>query len=248
MVEPGPALELTRVTAGHGDTVVLEGLDLVIARGECVSVLGRNGVGKTTLIDTIMGHTRLRAGAIRLGGRDIVRWPAWRRSRAGLGYVPQEREIFRSLTVPEHLQIAARPGSWTIERAFAAFPPLRERRRHRGDALSGGEQQMLAIARALVGNPEVLLMDEPTEGLAPIVVEQLALTIRELGRDRRMAIVLVEQHVELALEFAARSIVMERGQIVYDGPSGELAGDRERLQRLVGVARQETGRHGRAAD
>jgi len=237
MAEPPPALELRGLTAGHGDTVVLEGLELALGPGESLSVLGRNGIGKTTLIDTIMGHTRVRAGAIRFAGREIVRWPPWRRARAGLGYVPQEREIFQSLSVREHLRIAARPGPWTIERAFATFPALAERRQHRGDALSGGEQQMLAIARALVGNPSLLLMDEPTEGLAPIVVEQLALTIKALGRDQGMAVVLVEQHAELALEFAPRAIVMDRGQIVYDGPSAALAGDREQLQRLVGVAR-----------
>ncbi len=174
-----------------------------------------------------MGHTRLRAGSIRLGADDIARWPPWRRARAGLGYVPQEREIFRSLSVHEHLQIAARPGPWTIERAYAAFPSLKERRRHQGDALSGGEQQMLAIARALVGNPTVLLMDEPTEGLAPIIVEQLAATIKALGEDEGMAIVLVEQHADLALDFAPRSIVMDRGRIVYDGPSADArAGSR----------------------
>ena len=229
-------LELAAVTAGYGDTVVLEGVDLALGKGEFLSVLGRNGVGKTTLIDTIMGHTRVRGGAIRLAGRDIVRWPPWRRSRAGLGYVPQEREIFPSLSVHEHLQIAARPGSWTIERALATFPALRERRRHQGDALSGGEQQMLAIARALVGNPKVLLMDEPTEGLAPVVVEQLAAVIRGLS-DGAMAMLLVEQHAELALELAPRCLVMDRGRIVYDGPSATLAHDRERLQSLVGVAR-----------
>jgi branched-chain amino acid transport system ATP-binding protein len=232
-----PALELRGLIAGYGETVVLESLDLALGASECLSVLGRNGVGKTTLVATIMGHTRVRAGGIRFGAREIVRWPPWRRARAGLGYVPQEREIFPSLTVREHLRIAVRPGPWTIERAFATFPALAERRQHRGDALSGGEQQMLAIARALVGNPSLLLMDEPTEGLAPIVVEQLAETIRTLGHDQGMAIVLVEQHAELALEFAARAIVMDRGRIVYDGPSEALAADRSRLQRLVGVAR-----------
>jgi branched-chain amino acid transport system ATP-binding protein len=237
VAEPSPALEVRGLTAGHGDTIVLEGLEVALGASECLSVLGRNGVGKTTLIDTIMGHTRVRAGAIRLAGRDIVRWPPWRRARAGIGYVPQEREIFPSLTVREHLRIAARSGPWTIERAFGAFPALAERRHHRGDALSGGEQQMLAIARALVGNPRLLLMDEPTEGLAPIVVEQLTETIKELGRDQGIAIVLVEQHAELALEFAPRSIVMDRGRIVYDGPSAALARDPERLQGLVGVAR-----------
>ncbi|HEX3209254.1 MAG TPA: ATP-binding cassette domain-containing protein, partial [Geminicoccaceae bacterium] len=140
MVEPGPALELMELTAGYGETVVLEGLELALGQGQSLSVLGRNGVGKTTLLATIMGHTHVRAGAIRFAGREIVRWPPWRRARAGLGYVPQGREIFRSLTVREHLEIAARPGPWTVERAFALFPSLAERRRHRGDALSGGEQ------------------------------------------------------------------------------------------------------------
>jgi branched-chain amino acid transport system ATP-binding protein len=151
--------------------------------------------------------------------------------------VPQEREIFPSLSVREHLRIAARPGPWTIERAYQTFPGLALRCSHRGDQLSGGEQQMLAIARALVGNPAVLLMDEPTEGLAPIVVEQLVAVIAGLGADKAMAMLLVEQHAELALELAPRGLVMDRGRIVYDGPSATLARDRERLQSLVGVAR-----------
>jgi branched-chain amino acid transport system ATP-binding protein len=237
MAEQRPALELAAVTAGYGDTVVLEGVNLVLGPGERLSVLGRNGVGKSTLILTIMGHTRLRGGRIRLAGRDIARWPPWRRARAGLGLVPQEREIFPSLSVREHLRIAARPGPWTIERAYQTFPGLALRRSHHGDQLSGGEQQMLAIARALVGNPKVLLMDEPTEGLAPIVVEQLVAVIAGLGADAAMAMLLVEQHAELALELAPRGLVMDRGRIVYDGPSAALARDRERLQNLVGVAR-----------
>jgi branched-chain amino acid transport system ATP-binding protein len=235
MAEQGPALELAAVTAGYGGTVVLDDLGLALGHGECVGVLGRNGVGKTTLILTIMGHTRLRGGRIRLAGRDIARWPPWRRARAGLGFVPQEREIFPSLSVREHLQIATRPGPWTIERAYQTFPALAERRSHHGDALSGGEQQMLAIARALVGNPAVLLMDEPTEGLAPIVVEQLVAVILGLRADAAMAMLLVEQHAELALELAPRCLVMDRGRVVHDGPSAALARDRERLQTLVGV-------------
>jgi branched-chain amino acid transport system ATP-binding protein len=235
MAEQGPALELAAVTAGYGDTVVLDDLGLALGHGECVGVLGRNGVGKTTLILTIMGHTRLRGGRIRLAGRDIARSPPWRRARAGLGFVPQEREIFPSLSVREHLRIAARPGPWTIERAYQTFPALAERRSHHGDALSGGEQQMLAIARALVGNPAVLLMDEPTEGLAPIVVEQLVAVILGLRADAAMAMLLVEQHAELALELAPRCLVMDRGRVVHDGPSAALARDRERLQTLVGV-------------
>jgi branched-chain amino acid transport system ATP-binding protein len=237
MAEQGPALELAALTAGYGDTVVLEGVDLALGPGERLSVLGRNGVGKSTLILTIMGHTRLRGGRIRLAGRDIARWPPWRRARAGLGLVPQEREIFPSLSVREHLRMAARPGPWTIERAYRTFPGLALRRSHHGDQLSGGEQQMLAIARALVGNPKVLLMDEPTEGLAPIVVEQLVAVIAGLGADKAMAMLLVEQHALLALELAPRCIVMDRGRIVYDGPSAELAHDQDLLQSLVGVAR-----------
>jgi branched-chain amino acid transport system ATP-binding protein len=232
------AVELKGVSAGYGETVVLEDINLALAPGECISVIGRNGVGKTTLLATIMGHTTLHKGEVTLAGRSLNQVPVYRRAAAGLGFVPQEREIFPSLSVREHLRIAARPGAWTIARAFEAFPALAGRRQHRGDALSGGEQQMLAIARALVGNPSLLLMDEPTEGLAPLVVEQLAATIKELGRDQGMAIVLVEQHAELALEFASRSIVMDRGRIVYDGPSAALAADRDRLQWLVGIARK----------
>jgi branched-chain amino acid transport system ATP-binding protein len=237
MAEQERALELAAVTAGYGETVVLDNISLALGPGERASVLGRNGVGKSTLILTIMGHTRLRGGSIRLAGEEIARWPPWRRARAGLGLVPQEREIFPSLSVREHLRIAARPGAWTVERAYQTFPALAERRSHQGDALSGGEQQMLAIARALVGNPSVLLMDEPTEGLAPVVVEQLAAVIRDLGAEGEMAMLLVEQHAELALEIAPRCIVMDRGRIVHDGSSVELARDRERLQTLVGVAR-----------
>jgi branched-chain amino acid transport system ATP-binding protein len=230
-----PALALEGVTAGYGETVVLEELDLALAPGESLGILGRNGVGKTTLIDTIMGHTRLRAGSIRLLGADIARWPPWRRARAGLGYVPQEREIFRSLSVREHLQIAVRPGPWTIERAFATFPALAERRRHQGDALSGGEQQMLAIARALVGNPSVLLMDEPFEGLAPIIVEELAAVMARLRADDAIAMVLVEQRTDVALELAERALVMERGRVVFDDTSARLKADADLLHALVGV-------------
>ncbi len=235
MMAGGPLLELAGVTAGYGHTVILEDLDLVIDHGARLSILGRNGVGKSTLIDTIMGHTTLHAGAIRLDGREIGAWPPYRRNRAGIGYVPQEREIFPSLTVYENLAVAARPGPWTIERVLATFPSLKERRHQPGRALSGGEQQMLAIARALVGNPRLLLMDEPSEGLAPIIVRQLAQIVADLGRDEAIAVVLVEQHVQFALDFADRCLVMERGRIVYDGVSRALASDPERLQELLGV-------------
>jgi branched-chain amino acid transport system ATP-binding protein len=230
-----PALELRGVRAGYGATVVLEALDLRVAPGECVAVLGRNGVGKSTLIATIMGHTTLQHGAIRLDGRDIAAWRPHRRARAGLGWVPQEREIFPSLTVQDNLAVASRPGAWTMARAFELFPRLRERVRHAGHALSGGEQQMLAIARALVGNPSVLLMDEPFEGLAPIVVDELAAVIERLRTDHAMTMVLVEQRADVALELAERAVVMARGRVVFDDASAKLQADPAQLHALVGV-------------
>jgi branched-chain amino acid transport system ATP-binding protein len=215
--------------------VVLEALDLRIGPGECVAVLGRNGVGKSTLLATVMGHTTVQDGAILFAGQDIGRWRPHRRALAGLGWVPQEREIFPSLTVQDNLAVASRPGAWTMARAFDIFPRLRERARHAGEALSGGEQQMLAIARALVCNPSVLLMDEPFEGLAPIVVEQLAQVIRHLGAHDAMTMVLVEQRTDVALDLAERAVVMERGRVVFDDASARLRADPDLLHALVGV-------------
>jgi branched-chain amino acid transport system ATP-binding protein len=235
MAERTPALELRGLCAGYGATVVLEALDLRIGRGECVTVLGRNGVGKSTLLATIMGHTTLQDGAILFAGQDIGRWRPHRRALAGLGWVPQEREIFASLTVQDNLAVASRPGTWTMARAFELFPRLAERARHMGQALSGGEQQMLAIARALVGNPSALLLDEPFEGLAPIVVEQLADVIRHLRADDAMTMVLVEQRTDVALELAERAVVMERGRVVFDDASARLKDDADLLHALVGV-------------
>ena len=235
MAEHAATLEVLGLRAGYGATVVLDALDLRIRRGECVAVLGRNGVGKSTLLATIMGHTSVQDGAILLEGHDIGRWKPHRRARAGLGWVPQEREIFPSLTVQDNLAVASRPGSWTMARAFELFPRLRERARHAGQALSGGEQQMLAIARALVGNPTVLLMDEPFEGLAPLVVEELAAVIARLRADDAMTMVLVEQRTDIALELADRAVVMERGRVVYDDASARLRADPDLLHALVGV-------------
>jgi branched-chain amino acid transport system ATP-binding protein len=235
MAERVPALELHGLRAGYGATVVLEALDLRIGRGECVAVLGRNGVGKSTLLATIMGHTTVQDGAILFAGQDIGRWRPHRRALAGLGWVPQEREIFSSLTVQDNLAVASRPGEWTIDRAFELFPRLRERARHAGQALSGGEQQMLAIARALVGNPSVLLMDEPFEGLAPIVVGELADVIARLRMNDAMTMILVEQRTDVALDLAARAVVVERGRVVFDGTSARLKDDADLLHALVGV-------------
>jgi branched-chain amino acid transport system ATP-binding protein len=234
MAEPA-ALELRGVRAGYGATVVLEALDLMVATGACVAVLGRNGVGKSTLLATIMGHATLQDGMIRFAGRDVGAWRPHRRARAGLGWVPQEREIFASLTVQDNLAVATRPGPWTIARVLEIFPRLEERARQSGRSLSGGEQQMLAIARALVGNPSVLLMDEPFEGLAPIVVEELAGVIARLRTEEAMTMVLVEQRTDVALDLAERAVVMERGRVVFDDASARLKADPDRLHALVGV-------------
>jgi branched-chain amino acid transport system ATP-binding protein len=236
MAERGAALELAGVSAGYGETVVIENVDLSLAAGETVSIIGRNGVGKTTLLATLMGHTTLHAGRILLGGTDIARWSVHRRVRHGLGFVPQEREIFSSLTVRENLAVAARPGRWTPASVFELFPRLAERQAGRGDELSGGEQQMLAIGRALVGNPSVLLMDEPSEGLAPVIVEELVRAVRRLAATDGLTLVLVEQNARLALDLSPRTIVMDRGRIVHDGASADLRDEPETLERLFGVA------------
>jgi branched-chain amino acid transport system ATP-binding protein len=229
-------LVLDAVSSGYGESVVVEQASLRVGEGECVALLGRNGVGKTTLLTTIMGLTRLHRGGIAWQGGDIARWPAHRRARGGIGWVPQERRVWPSLSVLEHLTAVARPGAWTIEKVHKLFPRLAERSHHHGGQLSGGEQQMLAIARALVTNPRLMLLDEPMEGLAPIVVQQLAQVLRGLAAAGTMAIVLVEQHAELALSLASRALVMERGRIVDEGPSEALLADRSRLDRWLAVA------------
>ncbi len=231
----GSALELRGVSAGYGETVVLEDVSLALARGESLSVIGRNGVGKTTLLATAMGHTTLHAGDVLLDGASLARVPVHRRARRGLGFVPQEREIFPSLTVAENLSVAARPGPWTEARVLEMFPALATRRANMGHQLSGGEQQMLSIARALLTNPSVLLMDEPTEGLAPVIVEALAAVLVRLRAEGGLSIVLVEQNSRVALAFSERIAVLARGRVVYDGPSAALAADPERLAQLIGV-------------
>ncbi len=232
-----PVLVLGKVFAGYGETVVLEDINLVLNAGETLSVIGRNGVGKSTLLATIMGHTTLHGGTMRLHGGDITQLATYRRVAAGLGLVPQEREIFPSLTLRENLDVAARPGAWTVQTVFELFPRLAERADNRGNQLSGGEQQMLAIGRALIGNPSVLLMDEPSEGLAPVIVEELARAMKKLAAAGAMALILVEQNSRLALDLAPRAVVMDRGRIVYDGTSETLRNDPAKLEQFIGVVK-----------
>ncbi|HUC70731.1 MAG TPA: ABC transporter ATP-binding protein [Stellaceae bacterium] len=234
-------LVLVGVSAGYGETIVLEGISLDLPPGGTLALLGRNGVGKTTLLATIMGHTRLRAGSIRFAGHELAGLPPFRRARHGIGFVPQEREIFPSLSVAENLLVAGRPGRWSLDRVYEFFPSLAERRHHRGNQLSGGEQQMLAIGRSLMGNPSVLLMDEPLEGLAPVIVDALLVGLDRLKRDDDLALLLVEQHARLALELAQQAIVLDRGAVVFSGPSRELLAAPERLDALITV----TGRSDR---
>jgi branched-chain amino acid transport system ATP-binding protein len=236
-----PALALEAVYAGYGETVVLEELAFSLQLGESVSLIGRNGVGKSTLLEGVMGHAALHRGVIRLHGRDLTRLAPYRRVRAGLGYVPQEREVFPSLSVRENLEVAARPVAdgaprWTTQSVFDLFPQLAERQANRGNQLSGGEQQMLSIGRALMGNPSVLLLDEPSEGLSPLIVEALVKALSRLRDEQGMSCLLVEQNTRLALAFSQRVLVMNRGRIAYDGPSDVLRRDRARLDALIGVA------------
>jgi branched-chain amino acid transport system ATP-binding protein len=229
-------LVLDGVEAGYGETVVLEGISLDLPAGGSLAVLGRNGVGKTTLLATIMGHCGLRAGDIRFAGKQVSDTPPHRRVQLGIGLVPQEREIFPSLTVEENLLVAARPGEWSAARVYDLFPSLGARCQNRGNHLSGGEQQMLAIGRALMGNPDLLLMDEPLEGLAPVIVDTLLAALAKLKAEGHLSLVLVEQHARLALEFAENAIVLDRGAIVFSGLSRELLDAPQRFDALVGVA------------
>ncbi|HEU5075637.1 MAG TPA: ATP-binding cassette domain-containing protein [Polyangiaceae bacterium] len=229
-------LSLENVTAGYGDSVVIEQASLSLEQGESLAVLGRNGVGKTTLLLTLMGLTRLHSGKMHWRGSDLATSPVHLRAGLGIGWVPQERGMFPSLSVEEHLSAVARPGPWHVERVYQLFPSLAERRAHLGNRLSGGEQQMLAIGRALVLNPRLLLLDEPTEGLAPVVVRDLERIVRELVQQAGMAVILVEQHARLALALTERAIVLERGRIAHSAPSAELLENPELLHRLVAVA------------
>ena len=228
------ALHLTGLRAGYGETVILEDVALQVPERGSLAVLGRNGVGKTTLLATIMGHTTFHTGEISAMGHEIQSLPVYERNRLGIGYVPQGREIFPSLSVEENLSVAAHPGGrWTRERVYDLFPRLGERKHHRGNQISGGEQQMLAIGRALMGNPALLLMDEPLEGLAPIIIEALLESLKRLLSEDSLAIVLVEQHAKLALQVTQDAVVMSRGRVIHHGPSAALLADPERLASLV---------------
>ena len=232
---PEALLVLDDVRAGYGSAVVLDGISFSLPERGSLALLGRNGVGKSTLLLTIMGYAQVSRGRIIWQGDDITRRPPHRRALAGIGWVAQEREIFVSLTVEENLTVAARPGKWDLPAVYELFPRLAERRRNLGNQLSGGEQQMLAIARALMTNPALLLLDEPLEGLAPIVVEELAAAIRRMTSEASNAFILVEQHAEIALSLTQDALVIERGRIIHSGASAQLLADHSALDRLIGL-------------
>jgi branched-chain amino acid transport system ATP-binding protein len=231
--------ELLRVeglTAGYGEAVVVHGIELSLAAGQSLALLGRNGTGKTTLLNTLVGVTRRHAGAIWLAGRDVTSLPPHRRAAAGIGWVPQERNIFKSLTVHENLAAVARPGPWTVARAYEMFPRLAERKPNMGNELSGGEQQMLAVARALVLNPRLLLLDEPLEGLAPIIASELLQSIARVVRDEGMSAIIVEQNARAILGMTQQAVVLDRGAVVHRGPSEALLANPALLERWLAVA------------
>ncbi|ADJ65467.1 ABC transporter ATP-binding protein [Herbaspirillum seropedicae] len=229
-------LALDRVSAGYGQSIVLEDVSFTMQEGESLALLGRNGVGKTSLLITLMGLTRLHGGSIRWRGGDIARVATHKRAHAGLGWVPQERFMFPSLSVEEHLTVVERGGKWDLQKIYQIFPRLHERRHNMGNQLSGGEQQMLAIARALMVSPSILLLDEPMEGLAPIIVQELLKVIRRLVSEEGMSVIVVEQHARMALSLTQRAIVLDRGRIVHASDSQSLLADGDKLDRLVAVA------------
>ncbi|MBX3606764.1 MAG: ABC transporter ATP-binding protein [Piscinibacter sp.] len=232
--------ELLRVEglkSGYGEAVVVQGVDLALEPGASLALLGRNGTGKTTLLNTLVGATRRHAGRIVLDGRDLTTLPSYKRAAAGIGWVPQERNIFKSLTVHENLTAVARPGPWTVERAYEMFPRLAERRTNLGSNLSGGEQQMLAVARALVLNPKLLLLDEPLEGLAPIIVEELLRSIARVVRDEGMSAIIVEQNPRMILPITKRAVVLDRGAVVHEGESEALLREPAQLEAWLSVAK-----------
>ncbi|HEU5018933.1 MAG TPA: ABC transporter ATP-binding protein [Pseudolabrys sp.] len=230
-----PLLALRNLTAGYGNAVVLHDVSLELPENGSLALLGRNGVGKSTLLMTIMGYTQTHGGQLSWRGQNISRLPPHARATRGIGWVAQEREIFPSLSVEENLTVAARAGAWTLADIFELFPRLSERRRNMGNQLSGGEQQMLAIARALMTNPSLMLLDEPFEGLAPVIIDELIVAIKAMLSDRRLAIILVEQHTDVALELTTEAVILERGAVAHRASSLDLQNDLPTLDRLVGL-------------
>ena len=228
-------LQLDKVTAGYGEAVVLNQVSFSLAAGETLALLGRNGTGKTTLINTLAGTTRQHAGSIMLDGVALHGLASHARAAAGIGWVPQERNIFKSLTVLENLTAVARPGAWTPQRVFDMFPRLAERQTNMGNQLSGGEQQMLAVGRALVLNPKLLLLDEPLEGLAPIIVEELLRAIRRITREEGMSAIIVEQHPQAILAISHQAVVLDQGQVIHSGIASALLQQTALLDQLLGV-------------
>ncbi len=230
-------LRIEKLCAGYGEAIVIDGMDLALEEGTALALLGRNGTGKTTLVNSIIGVTRRFSGSVSLGGRDISRLTPENRAVAGIGWVPQERNIFKSLTVEENMTAIARPGPWSLERVYGLFPRLKERRSNFGNQLSGGEQQMLAFGRALVLNPKLLLLDEPTEGLAPIIIEELLAAITQVVRQEGLSAIIVEQHAKKILGMTDRAIVLDRGRIVLAEESAVLRANPAALEAHLGVAR-----------
>ena len=235
-------LRIDSLQAGYGEAVVLQDISLSLEEGHTLALLGRNGTGKTTLMDSIVGVTTLHGGRIALGGRDIQSLPPHARAEAGVGWVPQERNIFKSLTVHENLTAVQRPGrpgkrAWTPERVYEMFPRLAERQSNLGTQLSGGEQQMLAVGRALVLNPRLLLLDEPLEGLAPIIVEELLKAIARITREEGLSAIIVEQHPQAILAISHDAVVLDHGSVVHRGSASDLLEQPEQLDRLLGVAK-----------
>jgi branched-chain amino acid transport system ATP-binding protein len=238
-------LRIEHLSAGYGEAVVLSDISLSLAEGRALALLGRNGTGKTTLINSVVGVTTYFSGMIAIDGADITRLRPDQRAHAGIGWVPQERNIFKSLTVHENLTAVAQSGRWTTDKVYALFPRLSERRQNLGNQLSGGEQQMLAVARALVLNPRVMLLDEPLEGLAPIIVEELLRALRRIIRDEGMSAILVEQNAKKILGVTDDAIILERGAVVHAAESAVLLRDRAALETHLGVADTAPRRFGR---